>query len=403
MQSMLDSLDLGPSSIDRHEPHASIHMVEGHGVHRTARAHQTLVGQRLTASSPNGRFTEGAAKIDKLCCTKVEAIGKNMFLWFGKTAKHTPVEAIIVHVHFGMSGQFHTSNLNEEPETKATTRLVLKGKQVSMVSCQTLDYGDLQFYEAWVRKLGPDPLREDADPERLWTICQKSKKTIGLLLMTQEAVAGIGNIYRAEILFKARIHPMQIGNTLSRQQFDSIWNHSVDCLKRGFSHGSIITVDEADAKKLGSPWTRRYVYNHSTCGFCKSSIKSWDMAGRTCYACETCQPLHSASSHKPKPAKEFVSHCAPEVEADVSPSKMTVVQLKQLLSEKGLSTTGTKATLVVRLSEKETIKPGTKGLTMVSAREAAEEKSRAGEKRNVEHISLVTDPVIPKKRRSTQK
>lgn len=53
-------------------------------------------------------------------------------------------------------------------------------------------------------KLGPDPLREDADRERLWAVMQKSKKSIGQLLMDQSAVAGIGNIYRAEILFKAR-------------------------------------------------------------------------------------------------------------------------------------------------------------------------------------------------------
>lgn len=51
-------------------------------------------------------------------------------------------------------------------------------------------------------KLGPDPLREDADKERLWAVMQKSKKSIGQLLMDQTAVAGIGNIYRAEILFK---------------------------------------------------------------------------------------------------------------------------------------------------------------------------------------------------------
>ena len=59
-----------------------------------------------------------------------------------------------------------------------------------------------EFYEKCAAKLGPDPLREDADPELLWERMHKSKKSVGLFLMDQAAMAGVGNIYRAEILFK---------------------------------------------------------------------------------------------------------------------------------------------------------------------------------------------------------
>lgn len=58
------------------------------------------------------------------------------------------------------------------------------------------------FYESQSGKIGPDPLREDADVEVVWQKLQKSKKPVGLVLMDQSMVAGIGNIYRAEILFK---------------------------------------------------------------------------------------------------------------------------------------------------------------------------------------------------------
>ena len=61
-----------------------------------------------------------------------------------------------------------------------------------------------EFYEEQIAKLGPDPLREDADRELLWASMQKAKTPVGLVLMQQDKVAGIGNIYRAEILFKAR-------------------------------------------------------------------------------------------------------------------------------------------------------------------------------------------------------
>ena len=60
------------------------------------------------------------------------------------------------------------------------------------------------LYDRLTAKLGPDPLREDADGELVWARMQASRKPVGLVLMDQSMVAGIGNIYRAEILFKAR-------------------------------------------------------------------------------------------------------------------------------------------------------------------------------------------------------
>ena len=62
------------------------------------------------------------------------------------------------------------------------------------------------MYDEKRSKLGPDPLREDADKELLWERMQKSKAPVGRLLMDQDAVAGIGNIYRAEILYKVILY-----------------------------------------------------------------------------------------------------------------------------------------------------------------------------------------------------
>lgn len=62
-----------------------------------------------------------------------------------------------------------------------------------------------EFYSTHSAKLGPDPLREDADVEVVWNKLSSSRKSVGLILMDQAMVAGIGNIYRAEILFKVRL------------------------------------------------------------------------------------------------------------------------------------------------------------------------------------------------------
>lgn len=98
---------------------------------------------------------------------------------------------------------------------------------------------------------------------------------------------------------QARVHPEQPANSISREEFDRIWRHSVLLLQRGFLTGSILTVDDEDAEKMGPPWTRRYIYNHKSCGVCAGRVRTWDMASRTVYACDTCQVRRSPLSSLP--------------------------------------------------------------------------------------------------------
>ncbi|PRC62643.1 DNA glycosylase, partial [Mycobacterium sp. ITM-2017-0098] len=58
-----------------------------------------------------------------------------------------------------------------------------------------------------VARLGPDPLRRDADPELAWRRIAKSRRPIGALLMDQSVISGVGNVYRSELLFRHRIDP----------------------------------------------------------------------------------------------------------------------------------------------------------------------------------------------------
>ncbi|MEW5301720.1 MAG: hypothetical protein WDW36_004561 [Sanguina aurantia] len=328
-------------------------MVEGHGCHRVAHAHRKiLLNHAFTAASPNGRFVEGAALINNKVLDKIEVHGKNLFYFFQDT---------VLHFHFGMSGQFKNFPL-PGPEPTATTRLTLASKElnyIGLLSAMTVNHGTKEYYDEKIALLGPDPLREDADKELLWAKVVKTKKAIGLVLMDQSMMAGVGNIYRAEILFKAKVHPETPANSLSRALFDLVWQHSVDLLQRGFKSGSILTVDPEDARKLGQPWTRRYIYNHKQCGVCKGPVLSWDMATRTVYACETCQVptvvnAERAAAHAAAaPARTFLSHCAPESRANLPVEQLTVVLLKAKLLSLGLDTSGTKPKLVARVKEAE--------------------------------------------------
>jgi len=327
-------------------------MVEGHQVHRVAILHrQRLLNSKFKATSPNGKFSAGAKAVNGRKLARVEAIGKNLFYFFGDEAEESHEQAV-VHVHFGMSGQFRLHR-PPGPEPTANTRLALKNRDVvAYLSAMTCQLGTPSLFQKKMAELGPDPLREDADAERFWAKLQKTSKGVGQMLMDQAVIAGIGNIYRAEILFRAGVHPEQPSNTITREQFVKLWNESALLLQRGVKTGSILTVDPAE--NLPEPWKRRYIYNHTICPRCKGTIRTWDIATRKAYACENCQPLVGGLEQLPaarikalgqsKQHEQFVSHCAPEPKRTKS-----LPELRKALKAAGLSTIGRKADLLARL------------------------------------------------------
>ena len=143
-------------------------MVEGHGVHRVAVTHRrALVGKKFAATSPNGKFSDGARAIDGVPLRKVEVIGKNMFYKFGN--EHSPSQSSIMHVHFGMSGRFGVFAAETAPEVTGNTRLKLEGHgMTALLSAMTVNLIDEITYDKKCKDLGQDPLREDACPENQW-------------------------------------------------------------------------------------------------------------------------------------------------------------------------------------------------------------------------------------------
>jgi formamidopyrimidine-DNA glycosylase len=381
-------------------------MVEGHSVHRLAAAHTArLVGRAFKATSPNGRFTDGARAINNRSMSRIEAVGKNLLVFFGGPPFDNKA-ADVVHIHFGMSGMWSVHDENTAPPVKGTTRLRLEGHGlVSHLSAMTCVLGDESLWENKKKVLGEDPLREDSDPERLWPRVKASGKTIGFLLMDQSFFPGVGNIYRAEILFKSGVHPEVRGAELTRREFEVIWGHAVALLRRGFQCGSILTVDESEALALGKPKARRYIYNQSKCVRCETRVLSWDVAGRTCYACPTCQP-RGARGTPPAAVQEskvFLSHCAGEsLEQRLrAPAKLTVAELRAALAARGEPTAGLKKDLVERLVRAAAAErmqggpvaralaaPGLEGVAAIASAQAARrEKEAAGESRAVEHVA----------------
>jgi endonuclease-8 len=262
-------------------------MPEGHTIHRLAKLHATLlVGHRLTVTSPQGRFEADAKRVTGRTLESVKPHGKHLFYRFDN--------GLAVHVHLGMHGAFRALPMPARgqplPDAIGAVRMRLVGgpKIVELngpTACETLDAAGV---DAIVARLGPDLLDPRVDHEPVWDRVHRSRTPIGLLLMDQSVVSGIGNIFRAEVLYRQHLHPLVPGSSLTRDQFDAVWQDSVRLLKLGVRHGRIITVDPAD---IGVPLAkasadqRFLIYRRPTCRRCGAKVMQFTLGGRDCFLC----------------------------------------------------------------------------------------------------------------------
>jgi endonuclease-8 len=258
---------------------------EGHTVHRLATRHTKLLrGQAVRVSSPQGRFVD-AALVDGRVFRGAEAFGKHLF--------HDYDDGLSVHVHLGIYGEFHEREGLVEPMPTTRMRIVGGAVVLDLIGPTQCEVVDQIGRAAIVRRIGPDPLRRDADPERAWERLRRRKGPIGPALLDQTLFAGVGNVFRAEALFVHGIHPETPIPSITREQFDALWSTLSRMLRTGVKEGRIMTVDETELGLRRRDLTRengRYVYRQEACLRCGAPVRRWDMAGRWSYACEVCQP-----------------------------------------------------------------------------------------------------------------
>ena len=261
-------------------------MPEGHTIHRLASDHAAaFAGQTLNVTSPQGRFLAGAQRIDGRVLTDVSACGKHLLYDF---------EGRTLHVHLGLYGKFRM-HPTPPPEPRGQVRVRAIGASKSFdlngpAICEILTKSGVR---ALLNRLGPDPLRADSDPDPALQRIGRSRVAIGSLLLDQSVIAGIGNIYRAEILYLLGIHPETPGRDIAAEQLSALWDLSVDLLKVGKRFNRIITTDPRQVGKTRSRMNRReslHIYKKSFCPRCHEQIQSWKLAARTIYACPSCQP-----------------------------------------------------------------------------------------------------------------
>jgi endonuclease-8 len=261
-------------------------MPEGHTVHRLARLHRRqYAGRPVLLSSPQGRFGAGAALVSGRVLERTDAHGKHLLHQYGPD--------LTVHVHLGLYGSFTSRTLPaQEPRGQVRMRMLGSTHVTDLrgpTACELLTDADVKALHA---RLGEDPLRRDAEPDRAWARISRSRAPLATLLMDQRLIAGIGNVYRAEVLFRHGLDPLLPGRALGRPEWDALWADLVELLAIGARRGRIETLRPEHAARRANPDDRpSYVYRRTglPCRICGTPIAHAPHQARNLFWCPTCQ------------------------------------------------------------------------------------------------------------------
>jgi len=264
---------------------------EGHTIHRLARDLDRLfTGSTVRAGAVQDRFAAGVATLDGSTVVGTDAWGKHLFV-----AIDSPRGPLWLHVHLGLYGRF-THGSGPAPAPRGQLRLRLESATGwadlrGPIACELLDE---EQKATLIARLGADPLQKQADPLRPWARISRSRVGIGALLMQQDVLAGVGNVYRAEILFRQGIGPHRAGRSLTPEQWLELWADLSTLMRAGVRAGRIVTTRPVDRSRGGRP-TREdsfYVYRRAgqPCRLCGRPVRTEVLAGRNLYWCATEQP-----------------------------------------------------------------------------------------------------------------
>jgi len=293
-------------------------MPEGNEIHRWADRHAgAFAGRPVRVDGPQGRFVDSDV-LDRRKLLRVMAVGKHLGYDFGKDR--------ILHIHLGLQGDF-TEGSGPLPPVRGALRLRmwsaakvklpaapgeskrhswyseddgtghLAPEQIAWVELRgpmDCSVSTNAQWETLLERLGPDPLNGDP-PDRALEKIAKSRKPVGMLLMEQDVIAGVGNIYRAELLFRARQSPFTSGREVAPAVLEKIWKDALPLMRAGMVDRRIVTTrakDRPHPRGQALKEEAHYVYRRSgqPCFICGTKVKKMEgFAGRNLFWCPVCQ------------------------------------------------------------------------------------------------------------------
>jgi len=203
--------------------------------------------------------------------------------------------------HLGMTGRIYLARKNERLPGHAAVVLDLGGE--NLIYEDTRYFGRLTLDVSAVKKLGPEPLADGFDRAAFARSLKRSRQAIKVRLLDQTLVAGIGNIYAGEALFRARISPRLPARKLTVAQVKRLWRAIREILGEAIAHGSTVPLNFGGNSSDGlfyfgrAPGAPDYyeerlrVYDREgrPCYRCRSLIRRIQQAGRSTFYCPGCQ------------------------------------------------------------------------------------------------------------------
>jgi len=245
-------------------------MPEGDSIHRVAQRLQPLVGEKLEVETPHprARVTGVASRLDGRRLLGVEAVGKNLLLRFE--------DGLVLRSHLRMRGRWQVLERDGPSTRRGMPWLVLRGENAEAI----LWHGPvLELDDTHVRRLGPDILADPPDLGEMLERIRGADQTlaVGEAVLDQRLVAGIGNMWRAEALWRAQVSPWARLGELSDDDLRRILSEAAQLMRRSLDSG---LRQRAVYRQVGRPCPR--------CGRPIASRGQGD-ANRIAYWCPGCQ------------------------------------------------------------------------------------------------------------------
>ena len=225
---------------------------------------------------------------------------RGKYLLFELRSK-TSGKPVMLLGHLGMTGRMFVAPKNE-PLPKHAAVVFDLGRQ-HFIYEDTRYFGRMTLDVSAVAKLGPEPLGDDFQPATFAQALKRSRQAVKIKLLDQSLVAGVGNIYASEALFRARISPKRAANRLTLVQVKKLWRAIREVLAEAIAGGSTVPLNFTGGRSDGlfyfgrAPGTpdfyaeRLRVYDcaGNPCNHCGLPIKRMVQAARSTFYCPHCQ------------------------------------------------------------------------------------------------------------------
>jgi len=226
---------------------------------------------------------------------RVERYGKFLLLRLGarEDAPEQKEDAALL-VHLGMTGLLMPQS-DTEPQAKHTHVILLLGDGRELRYIDPRRFGRIAYLAGdglsrELQRFGADPL--ETSLEQFAQAIQHRRARIKALLLDQSVIRGVGNIYADESLWKAKIHPIQLGARLGGAEVKELYARLQEILRKAIQlRGSSIS-DFLDAEGVPGEYQlhhRVYGREGKRCFRCKTTIRRAIVAGRSSYYCPNCQ------------------------------------------------------------------------------------------------------------------